>query len=67
MEKAFELQISDRVKKADRRGCVGTITDIREELVPTRGDTSDKALLCKVLWDDGIESYYEINKLQKIK
>ncbi len=64
---AEEIAVNDRVKRTNAYGCVGVVTDIREELVPARSDKSNKALLCKVRWDDGVHSYYDLNNLEKIK
>ncbi len=61
-----QIVVNDRVKRNDAPGCFGVVMEIREELIPASRIADSKALLCKVRWDDGIQSYYELSYLEKV-
>ena len=62
---ATDLKVDDRVRRCGGEGCLGVIKEIREEIVGTSGDTTDKALLVKVLWDNGTLSYFSPEALER--
>ena len=61
-----DLKKGDRVRASEFARSLGVIEEIREELIGSSGDTQDKALLIKVLWDNGVSSYLSPEKLEVI-
>ena len=47
--------------------CLGVVKDMHEEIIGTSGDTKDKAMLVKVLWDNGTFSYFSPEALEVVK
>ena len=60
-----KLKVKDRVKRKDGKGSHGVIQEIREELAVTTAAPKDKeAVMVKVLWDNGTNSFYTLNALE---
>lgn len=54
----------DRVKQAKRNSCLGVVKEIREETTGSSGEVDNKALMVKVLWDNGTFSYFAPDALE---
>ena len=61
-----DLKVNDRVKRLGFQGCYGAVKEIREEIVGTSGDTTDKAVMVKVQWDNGSLSYFSPEALERV-
>lgn len=57
----------DRVKRKVYSGAYGIVKDVREETVGSTGDTREKAIIVKVLWDNGTLSYFDPSALEAAK
>lgn len=64
-QQSLKFEVNDRVKRGNGSGCVGVVREIREEVVGTVGDSKEKGLLVKVLWDNGVTSYFDPSALIK--
>ncbi|MCB0353472.1 MAG: hypothetical protein KDD64_08115 [Bdellovibrionales bacterium] len=51
------FQANDRVRRKGKESCGGTVRELRREVTATGGDTSSKALMVVVQWDNGTTSY----------
>ncbi|MDC0358876.1 hypothetical protein OAO01_08675 [Oligoflexia bacterium] len=61
-----KVKIDDRVKRKKGEGCLGTVKDVRAEVVASGGDSKDKALLVSVKWDNGTFSYFVPEALEVV-
>jgi len=52
-----EVKLSQRVRRKDGAGCYGVVREIRDEITATTGDGTGKALIVRVLWDNGTDSF----------
>jgi len=59
-----DLKVNSRVKKKNVLGCLGVVKEMREEIVSSSGDTREKALIVKVSWDNGTESFFDPESLE---
>lgn len=64
-ENPTKLKPNTRVKRKSVPGCLGTVQDIREEVTPTR-DIKHKALIVRVLWDNGTLSQFDPDGLEVV-
>jgi len=62
-----KLEVSDRVRRKEMRGCLGRVKDIRAEVTLSAADTKEKALLVSVQWDNGTLSYFTPDALEKVE
>jgi len=60
-------KVDDRVRSINLPRCLGVVKEVHEEIIGTSGDTKDKALLIKVLWDNGTLSYFSPEALEVVK
>ena len=60
------LEVNSRVRDIKGSRCLGVIKEIREEIVGTSGDTTDKAVLIKILWDNGTFSYISEDAIEVV-
>lgn len=59
-------KVNDRVKRKNNLGCLGVVKEVREEIVGSAGDTREKALIVKVLWDNGTVSYFDPESIENV-
>lgn len=57
---------NERVKRKSGKGCQGTVQDVRTEITASTGDTSEKGWLVNVLWDNGTDSYFAPQGLERV-
>ncbi|MCB0336830.1 MAG: hypothetical protein KDD62_11015 [Bdellovibrionales bacterium] len=60
-----DLKEGDRVIQKEKPGCQGIIKMLREETVGSSGAVDNKAIMIKVLWDNGTYSYFSPDALSK--
>lgn len=58
---------NDRVCRKGKNACGGTVRELRREVTATGGDTSSKALMVVVQWDNGTTSYLTPDALESFK
>ena len=59
-------KVNDRVKNLLTPRCLGVVKEVHEEVIGSSGDTRDKAVLVKVLWDNGTLSYFSPEALEVV-
>ena len=59
-----KVKVNDRVKRKGRDGSLGTVKNIKEEVIGTKGDAKDRGLLIEVQWDNGTLSYFDPESLE---
>ena len=68
-EEVFEppFSVDDRVKRPEGVGCLGVVTEVREEVTLTQGSDRYESLMIKVLWDNGTCSYHAPSAIEAAK
>lgn len=58
-----EFKANQRVRRKDIPGCNGVVKESREEITATTGE-GKRAIVVRVLWDNGTESYFSPKGLE---
>lgn len=62
-----KFKVGDRVKRANRQGCSGTVKALRTEVTSKASADSEKNLMINVQWDNGTASYFCSESLEAAK
>lgn len=60
------LAKGDRVRRSTGEGCLGTVLDVRTEVVVSTLEMKEKGLIVAVQWDNGTMSYFGPEGLNKM-